>query len=231
MFCAISKEKGIRMGLIRGGNPLYYYLKDTRLYFESINQIIVQFIYLLFIIIIMKPVVLLMAEHRTIERMVKLIKKESDRMKKSKTLDPEFISASVDFFRTYADHTHHGKEEDILFAQLSAKNMSDAHRKTMAGLLDDHIKAREKVAALWDAKERYAKGDKTAVKDASSIMKDLSELYPPHIRIEDKEFFLPVMDYLTEGEQDNMLNSFNDFDKKVIHDKYKAIVKALEERK
>lgn len=178
----------------------------------------------------MKPVVLLMAEHRVIERMAKLLKKESERMKKDKTLDPEFISASVDFFRTYADHTHHGKEEDILFAQLSAKNLSDTHRQTMAGLLDDHIKAREKVAALWETKERYEKGDKKAVKEASQIMKDLSELYPVHIRIEDKEFFLPVMEYLTEGEQDNMLNSFNDFDKKVIHDKYKAIVKDLESR-
>lgn len=179
----------------------------------------------------MKPVALLMAEHRVIERMVKLLKDESDRIKRSKTLDPEFISASVDFFKNYADHVHHGKEEDILFAQLASKNLSDMHRKTMAGLLDDHIKARDKVAGLLDIKERFQRGDKKAVQDASAIMKDLSELYPEHIRIEDREFFLPVMDYLTQGEQDNMLNAFYDFDKKVIHDRYKAVVKGLEEKR
>ena len=63
----------------------------------------------------MKPIGPLMWEHRLIERMVKLLKKELIKIKEIDKVDTNFILIVVDFFRTYADRTHHGKEEDILF--------------------------------------------------------------------------------------------------------------------
>ena len=69
----------------------------------------------------MLPIGLLMKEHRLIERMVGLLVKELDRTKKVNDLNPVFIDSAVDFFRTYADRTHHGKEEDILFRELRIK--------------------------------------------------------------------------------------------------------------
>jgi len=38
--------------------------------------------------------------------------------------------ATVDFFRTYADSTHHGKEEDILYRDLIKK----AYTQNISGL-------------------------------------------------------------------------------------------------
>ena len=69
----------------------------------------------------MQPIGLLMKKHRLIERMITLLETELQQSKKSLKIDTEFIKVAIDFFKTYADRTHHGKEEDILFKSLSKK--------------------------------------------------------------------------------------------------------------
>ena len=66
---------------------------------------------------------------------------------------------AVDFVRTYADRTHHGKEEEILFRDLAKKNLTSELKKTMQELLDEHIWGRKTTAALVAAKEKYLQGD------------------------------------------------------------------------
>ena len=72
----------------------------------------------------MKPRGPLMIEHRLIEKMFALVREEVQQVKNGKRLDPIFVDTVVDFIRTYADRTHHGKEEDILFRDLEKKSMS-----------------------------------------------------------------------------------------------------------
>ena len=60
----------------------------------------------------MKPIGHLMIEHRLIERMVKLLTAELENAKKTSDVNTSLINAGVDLFRTYADRTHHGKEEE-----------------------------------------------------------------------------------------------------------------------
>lgn len=59
----------------------------------------------------MLPVAPLMIEHRLIERIIPHMMREMHRIEKDGEPDPVFIEKAVDFFRTYADRTHHGKEE------------------------------------------------------------------------------------------------------------------------
>ena len=61
----------------------------------------------------------LMIEHRLIERMITLIKQKLNQIESTNQVDPLFIDTVVDFIKFYADRTHHGKEEDILFRELS----------------------------------------------------------------------------------------------------------------
>ena len=63
----------------------------------------------------MKPIGPLMWEHRLIEQMVDLLRSEIDRITGRKTANVTLIEQAIDFFRTYADRTHHGKEEEILW--------------------------------------------------------------------------------------------------------------------
>jgi len=58
-------------------------------------------------------------------------------------------------------------------------------------------------------------------------MTELVNLYPEHIRKEDKEFFFPVMEYFTESEQEDILRRFRDFDRQMIHEKYEGIISDL----
>lgn len=172
----------------------------------------------------MKPVAPLMIEHRLIERMIALLGKEVEEMGSGKKPDTAFISAAVDFFRTYADRTHHGKEEDILFMELSKKALTEEHKRIMGELVEEHVSARRNVKGLMEASMRYAGGEEGAAADIKSYLGALTELYPAHIEKEDRHFFIPVMEYFTAEEQEKMLREFYEFDGKMIHEKYRKIV-------
>ena len=57
----------------------------------------------------MKPIGPLMWEHRLIEKMLRLFDGEIIKINENNKVDTVFIDMAVDFIRTYADSTHHGK--------------------------------------------------------------------------------------------------------------------------
>jgi len=171
-----------------------------------------------------------MIEHRLIERMITLLAAALDTIKKTNAVNAGFISTGVDFFRTYADRTHHGKEEEIFFRELAMKELSAEHRKMMERLIQEHIWARQAVAKLAAANARHAGGDREALKDMMDELDKLVTFYPMHIEKEDKDFFLPVMKYFSSQEQNALLDEFWVFDRGMIHEKYKSVVEEEEER-
>jgi hemerythrin-like domain-containing protein/rubredoxin len=173
---------------------------------------------------VLLPIGPLMREHRLIERMVAVIKNELAGISEQTELDPAFVDVAVDFFRTYADRCHHGKEEEILFKELAAKPLSREDEKTMDELIEEHSYARKTVSVLKEAQARYVQSDKNALNEIETIMKELTEFYPKHIEKEDKHFFYPCMNYFAKTELDAMLQSFWEFDRKMIHEKYERIV-------
>jgi len=175
----------------------------------------------------MKPIGPLMWEHRLIEQMVPLMKKEIEHIGKNHIANVYFISIAVDFFKTYADRTHHGKEEDILFRELSKKKLAKEHKRIMDELVAEHRLARETVKRLVDARDHYLKGQGFNLEIIKKTMTELVNLYPEHIRKEDKEFFFPVMEYFTKSEQEAMLREFRNFDRQMIHEKYEGIISDL----
>jgi len=176
----------------------------------------------------MKPIGPLMIEHRLIERMVALLGGVLETMKKKMEVNTDLINVGVDFFRTYADRTHHGKEEEIFFRDLSMKELSAEDRTMMERLIQEHIWARQAVMKLAAANTRYVRGDRDALKDATYELEKLVKFYPIHIEKEDKEFFLPVMKYFSVQEQNAMLEEFWKFDQSMIHEKYRKMVKEEE---
>ncbi|MBN2458796.1 hemerythrin domain-containing protein [Candidatus Woesearchaeota archaeon] len=174
------------------------------------------------------PIGLLMIEHRLIERMVGLLEKELNNAESGKKVDSELIYSAVDFFRTYADRTHHGKEEDVLFRELEKKPLSAEHKKIMGDLVAEHAIARKNVKSLFEANQKYAGGDSKALLEIAGYLKTLTSLYPEHIQKEDKHFFIPIMDYFSKEEQDSMLKEFFEFDKNMIHEKYRKVVEQYE---
>jgi len=174
------------------------------------------------------PVDLLMQEHRTIERMITLIKNETARINETRKVNPNFIDATIDFIRTYADRCHHGKEEGILFRELSKKQPSEEHALMIKELITEHVYARKTTRDLENATKSVIEGNSEAVKDVWKYLNDLAEFYPKHIEKEDKKFFMPSMEYFTPQEQETMLQDFWNFDRKLIHQKYSKTIDEME---
>jgi hemerythrin-like domain-containing protein len=75
---------------------------------------------------------------------------------------------------------------------------------------------------------RYRNGDSAALDDVASCLRTLVDFYPRHIEKENKVFFPAARAYFSEAEDQAMLAEFWDFDRKMIHEKYKSAVDNLE---
>ena len=170
----------------------------------------------------------LMIEHRLIERMIALFKKTLGQIDQARKVDPVFIDTAVDFFRIYADRTHHGKEENILFRELDKRPLSPEDRRIMNELIQEHVFGRNTTKALVEANEQYRKGDEAALASISEKLKILIDFYPRHIEKEDKAFFPAARSYFTNEEDQAILAEFWEFDRKMIHEKYMNLVEELE---
>jgi hemerythrin-like domain-containing protein len=98
----------------------------------------------------------------------------------------------------------------------------------MGELIQEHIQARMMVKKLEDAKNSSQQGNPKAFDDIAAQITALVEFYPPHIDKEDNHFFRPCMDFFTEDERSAMLLEFDEFDKELIHKKYKELVETIE---
>ena len=155
----------------------------------------------------MLPVDLLMQEHRTIERMITLIKNEMARINETQKVNPNFIDSTIDFIRTYADRCHHGKEEGILFRELTKKQPSEEHAAMIKELITEHVYARKTTRNLENANISVVNGNSEAVNDVWKYLNDLAEFYP---------------------KQENMLQDFGNFDRKLIQQKYSKTIDEME---
>jgi len=169
----------------------------------------------------------LMVEHRVIERMIALIEKALAQIESAGVIDALFVDAVVDFVRTYADRTHHGKEEDILFRDLERRELSAEDRRLMEELRAEHMLGRATTQALTEDGAHYCGGDDSALADIAVRLRSLADMYPKHIQKEDKVFFPASRAYFTDEEDLAMLDEFWEFDRAMIHEKYKAMVERL----
>lgn len=174
-----------------------------------------------------KPLEILMKEHRLIERMLPFIESVARDIQSTNEVDPTIIDVIVDFFQTYTDRHHHGKEEDILFAKLDKKTLEIKHLKAMEDLVNEHNIAREKVGKLVNEKAKYMTGDLEALQKIVVILQELAEFYPQHIQKEDKHFFPSADTYLNEEEILEITKMFERHDESPIHEQYVQIVDEL----
>jgi hemerythrin-like domain-containing protein len=170
----------------------------------------------------------LMIEHRLIEQMLKAIQRTLELVDQKQAIDPYLVDTAVDFIRVYADRTHHGKEEDILFKELNKKPLSEKDRQGMDKLIADHVFSRKTTKALVEANTRYRQGDQAALAEVTANLKTLVNFYPVHIKAEDVIFFPAARAYFTDAEDQAMLQEFWKFDRMMIHEKYKAVLKGFE---
>ncbi|HQI23370.1 MAG TPA: hemerythrin domain-containing protein [Smithella sp.] len=168
--------------------------------------------------------------HRTFDvgtpvnrKMLTAMMRHMDQVEKTRKVNPLVIDMAVDFIRVYADRTHHGKEEEILFRDLAKKDLPADLKNIMQELLDEHVWGRKTTAALVEAKNKYLQGNQAELFRLIDTARQLGNFYPKHIEKEDKHFFYPCQEYFNKEEQTKMLDEFWEFDRKMIHEKYNKI--------
>ena len=67
--------------------------------------------------------------------------------------------------------------------------------------------------------------------DIAANLKTLTVFYPKHIEKEDKTFFPKSRTYFTDEEDQAILAEFWEFDRKMIHEKYKTLIEGFESQK
>ncbi|MBX3426603.1 MAG: hemerythrin domain-containing protein [Pirellulales bacterium] len=152
----------------------------------------------------MKPTEILKREHRAIETGLDCLELLADQCAAG-AWNAETAAEALSFIRDYADHVHHGKEEDLLFPLLEAKGFSREQGPT--GVMTyEHQRGRDLVRAMAEAvaqrsPERFAENARQFV-----------SLLRQHIMKEDHCLFQMADQALSDSEQEDLQRAFEAFE-------------------
>ena len=155
----------------------------------------------------MKPIGPLMWEHRLIEQMVALLRGEIDRITSRKTVNVILVEQAVDFFRTYADRTHHGKEEELLFPALEAAGIK-REGGPIGVMLEEHEQGREYVRRMNTKLSEYRAGEAEAGAAFIREARGYIALLDQHTHKEDTVLFPIAEKQISAARQAEMSNGF-----------------------
>ncbi len=171
-----------------------------------------------------------MKEHRVVEKSLKLMILEKERMDQG-NIDVDAVRALIDFITVFADESHHGKEETILFPALRGKNRSYEFDEITSNLMKEHASIRNHLRTIKNAFQWFSEGDRESAETISRELGEIAAIYTNHVVKEDNLFFNSAMKVLSEEEKEEMLCAMDEFDldftinhyEKLIDDKYAAL--------
>ena len=103
----------------------------------------------------MNSIDLMVEEHENILSFVGVLRKMCCRVLEGDSIDVSDVRSMITFARTYADHHHHGKEEQILFREMMERLGPVAVNLIQHGMLVEHDLGRFHIGELENALGRY----------------------------------------------------------------------------
>ena len=132
----------------------------------------------------------------------------------------DVMSEMIRFFRQYADHYHHYKEEQILFPDMARKSEL-MQAGIIAEMLDNHEDFRERILAI---EENIRQGEFTS---AADNMDAYGEALLDHIAVENEELFQAAESLFNEEESERLFFRFADLDSELGEHKKKDLADIL----
>lgn len=149
-------------------------------------------------------------------------------------VDTEDFLAIVDFIKNYADKHHHGKEEDMLFADMSNELGEAIKVGPVQGMLIEHDMGRRFVKLLEEAIKRYQAGDKGAKVDIIANAIGYAHLLNDHIDKENNVLYQFALRQLKDETKEKLDREFNEYESLDEHqerrEKYIHMVKELQKK-
>jgi hemerythrin-like domain-containing protein len=181
----------------------------------------------------MIPTEILSHEHRIIEQVLACLERMTQKFALERRLDAQSAREAVDFFRTFADRCHHGKEEAHLFPAMEAAG-SPRQCGPTAVMLREHELGRLHVREMAAAIDAAAAGDAGALGRFVEHARAYVELLREHIQKEDHCLFPMANQLFTEKDQEGLMAAFGKVEAeemgKGTHENYVKIADALAEK-
>ncbi len=181
----------------------------------------------------MRATDILSDEHRVIEQVLNCLEKMVDQCESEGKLQTQPAQDMVAFFRHFADHCHHMKEETHFFPAMEAKGFPREGGPTGV-MLREHDQARHLVRGMDEAIEAASAGDASARKVFVEHARGYIDLLREHIEKEDRCLYSMANQAFTEDDQQQLLSAFEKVEKEELgagtHQKYLQIANELAER-
>ncbi len=145
----------------------------------------------------MDPIDTLMDEHRHIEAALDALDVYAERLSAGAEAPINDLAAFVRFIREYADRTHHGKEEDILF-EIMVREGFPKEGGPIAVMLMEHDEGRSHVRVLAGAVEAGDDPDASARSAIVAAARGYTSLLREHIQKEDRILYVMAKERLSE---------------------------------
>jgi hemerythrin-like domain-containing protein len=173
---------------------------------------------------------ILRKEHDAILQMLEVSDALAQRLTNGSPVEPERLTEMLEFFHTFADRCHHGKEEDLLFPLLERKGLLRAGGP-VGVMLDEHEQGRALTRRMTEAAQRYGNGDSTAGRHYAAASRRYATLLRQHIDKENEILFLLADRLLSPVEQDELVQGFERIETEKIgagtHERLHALMHRL----
>ena len=176
----------------------------------------------------MRPTEQLMKEHRLIEKILGVLGSLAADAAKGIGPDPDRARDTLTFFREFADHCHHGKEEKHLFPKLGERGYGP-ETGPVAVMLAEHEQGRAYLRAVGEAlNDLGADGARTRF---ASAARGYVELLTAHIFKEDNILFQLADNVFTEDDQRIVAAGFEEVERVEMgegaHERFHALADQL----
>ena len=177
---------------------------------------------------------ILVDEHDNIRKIIKVIRKICFNLTKGMEVPYEDFEKIIEFIQNYADHYHHGKEEDMLFIEMDNELHELIGEGPVQGMLIEHNFGRGYVIDLQMALKTYKSGDEEAIVDIIGNAMGYANLLTKHTNKEDNMIYKFATDKLKEETLARLDKEFEEFEKcddnTKTREKYVKIASELEEK-
>lgn len=178
----------------------------------------------------MDPITTLMDEHVAILSMCDAAAREAARLRAGGAFDAARIDGMLDFIRSFADHCHHLKEEDLLFARMAERGFP-VDSGPIGVMRHEHEVGRGHVRAIAEAAPRAAAGQASEVKAVADNLAGWADLLRAHIYKEDNVLYPMARRALTAADLDDLESGFARVEGEAIGEgvaeRYRAFVRDL----
>jgi hemerythrin-like domain-containing protein len=162
-----------------------------------------------------EPIRILREEHDNILRGLEVLEACSEKLKNGQKVTPATLEGLIEFFRLYADKTHHGKEEDLLFPAMIEHGFSrDAG--PIHCMLSDHEYNRALTKQMITAAAEYRGGDKSAGLKFAGAAEEYVRALREHIQKENLVLFVMAENTLPVEDEPELLARFHQVDREKI---------------